>query len=460
MNLIGYISGLLSFFKDRRVINNIEQMIQKIIEKKTVRLFKVSDEKREYNRYKSLLDGSLKSVLNNDKISQALRDNSVEAMSSQNEIVLIHDPCDIRKKYSKKLENIGDVLDLDKNVINGYSSFNTVVVDNKNKRLHLVDSVVYSNKEPNFLTQKELDKYQQGELQKSKDTNQKKRVDVILKLLKEDNYINLYRITKKQLKNTSEAFKKEQADARIVHVLDCGFDDKNIFDYIDKELKDEVVARLAISRNSNDTYIDDKKKKRFFKLKDVKLANSQSFLIEKVQLKGKNYQKASCLIEYDDFRLENSTYTVIRIILKDRHGKKIFKNPMLLLTNREIKTAEQAHGIYFIYLQRSKIEGVFKFIKEVLGWEEFQVRDFESIKNIISLGFFIGGYFYAIESELIKDTTIQYICELGGGKGKYTRYYFLQGLAKILTYQAVEQFVENQGISDDEFQKMKNVLLY
>ena len=57
MNLIGYISGLLSFFKDRRVINNIEQMIPKMIEKKTIRLFKVAEDKREYNRYKTLLDG-------------------------------------------------------------------------------------------------------------------------------------------------------------------------------------------------------------------------------------------------------------------------------------------------------------------------------------------------------------------------------------------------------------------
>jgi hypothetical protein len=63
---------------------------------------------------------------------------------------------------------------------------------------------------------------------------------------------------------------------------------------------------------------------------------------------------------------------------------------MLLLTNRKIKTAEQAHGVYFTYLKRSKIEGVFKFLKDVLGWEEFRVRDFESIKNIIALCFFIG----------------------------------------------------------------------
>ena len=119
---------------------------------------------------------------------------------------------------------------------------------------------------------------------------------------------------------------------------------------------------------------------------------------------------------------------------------------------------QQAHGIYLTYLKRFKIEGVFKFLKDVLGWEELQVRDFESIKNIIALCFFIGGYFYEIESELVKNVTIQHICDLGGGKGKYTRYFFLQGLSKILTYKAVEQFIEEQDISYEQFEQMKNVL--
>jgi len=52
----------------------------------------------------------------------------------------------------------------------------------------------------------------------------------------------------------------------------------------------------------------------------------------------------------------------------------------LLITNIAVNTAEQARGIYGIYLMRAKIEAVFKFLKDVLGWEEFQVRDFESIK--------------------------------------------------------------------------------
>ncbi len=55
MNLISYVNGLLWCFKDKRIIKNIEQLIQKIMENKTIRLFTIADDKKEYNRYKSLL---------------------------------------------------------------------------------------------------------------------------------------------------------------------------------------------------------------------------------------------------------------------------------------------------------------------------------------------------------------------------------------------------------------------
>jgi hypothetical protein len=73
----------------------------------------MSNNKAEFSRYKSLIDGSLKSILDNEKISQALRKNSVEVMSEKKQIILIHEPCDIRKKYSNELENLGKVLDLE-----------------------------------------------------------------------------------------------------------------------------------------------------------------------------------------------------------------------------------------------------------------------------------------------------------------------------------------------------------
>jgi hypothetical protein len=99
-----------------------------------------------------------------------------------------------------------------------------------------------------------------------------------------------------------------------------------------------------------------------------------------------------------------------------------------------------------------------KFFKDVLGWFDIQVQDFESIKNIIALCFFIGGYFYVMKSELVKNVTFQSVCDLVSGKGKYTRYYFLQGIAKILTYNAVERFIEEQDLSSEQFEQIKNVL--
>jgi len=88
---------------------------------------------------------------------------------------------------------------------------------------------------------------------------------------------------------------------------------------------------------------------------------------------------------------------------------------------------------------------------QVLGWEEFQVRDWESIKNIIALCFFIGNYFYEIESTLIEHPTIEIICQLGDGKGIVSRFYFLKGLKKLLIANSVFQFKEDKGISDDKW---------
>ena len=90
--------------------------------------------------------------------------------------------------------------------------------------------------------------------------------------------------------------------------------------------------------------------------------------------------------------------------------------------------------IYHICLHRAKIEGVFKFLKDTLGWEEYQVRDWESIKNIIAICFFIGGYFYEIHSELTENETVQMICNLARNKGKITHHFFLEGLKLLLYY--------------------------
>ena len=120
---------------------------------------------------------------------------------------------------------------------------------------------------------------------------------------------------------------------------------------------------------------------------------------------------------------------------------------MLLITNELVNSFESAFEIYKAYLRRSKIEDVFKFLKDQLGWEEFRVRDFMVIQNIITLCFFVAGYFYENQQEIIKNSEVITICQLTKSKGKVTKHFYLEGL-KI-----VANFILSLRQSDSRFYK-------
>lgn len=455
VELSNYLSGVLSKFKDKRVVENVTGLVQNIIEHKSIKLWAISEDKAEYERSKRLLDGSLKSVLDEEKTSRAIREHSVGALGDEGRLIVLHDPCDIRKEHAEKMEKMGTVRDLDGELINGYSTFNTVGVDVKGKCLYPVDISVYSNGDEHYVTVEELAQYKKGKLQESEDEAERERARQIEQFIAEGSYLNLPRLSCRQLKQVSEAFKQKNEVISLCHVLDRQFDGVNYFEFIDQELHDEFVIRAKVSRNSNQVEPDEQRGEMVaVKLKEVEFGNTQVDVIDKLRVKKKVYQDAKCLLEWDTLTLKGQTYNVVRVTLMDRHGQPIYKQPMLLITNIVVRKAAQARGVYGTYLMRAKIEAVFKFLKEVVGWEEFQIRDYTVIKNIIALAFFVGGYFYEIGSDLTENPVIALIAQLGGGKGKVTRRYFLEGLKKLLIHQTVARFVEEQEVEADTFEQM------
>ena len=210
------------------------------------------------------------------------------------------------------------------------------------------------------------------------------------------------------------------------------------------------------TRNSEQTKINPETNRKIkVKLIDSKFANNKVYLINQMTIKGKKYQQVKCHIDWDTIILNEKKYRVVRVKLIKKDGKTMYRDPVLLITTLKIENYLDAKEIYHIYLNRTKIEGVFKFLKDTLGWEEFQVRDWESIKNIIAICYFIGGYFYEIESELIENETIEMICELAKSKGKITHYFFLEGLAILLLAWQVEKFKIKHNISDEMFKEMQ-----
>ena len=103
MLLSSYLQGLLSNFKDTRIVRNVTSLVHNIIEHKSIRLWSISNDKGQFERSKRLLDGSLKTVLDDAKTADALREFGSQDFSLPGKesdlLVLVHDPCDIRKQY-------------------------------------------------------------------------------------------------------------------------------------------------------------------------------------------------------------------------------------------------------------------------------------------------------------------------------------------------------------------------
>lgn len=404
---------------------------------------------------KTLFNGELQSVLDDVKISETLRQMSVEGLSDEDVVIALHDPCDIRKEYAEKMENLGIVRDLEGNLVNGYNTFNSVCVSGDGKRLHLSDITVYSNGDmAHYVKQSELDelvKKQVASVKKKEKVALSEREMTILELLGKDEAVNLGRVTRKQLQAVSQQFKEANPQIRVWHVLDRQFDDALLFEYISHELEDKCVIRLKSSRNANETEVDEAGKERRLKLRDAPLSGQQVEILDKVRIQKKVYQQVKRVLEWGSLTLNGESYTVVRVTLLTREGKPIFKNPMLLLTNHPVANAQEALAIYRIYLMRSKIEEVFKFVKNAVGWEEFQVRDWESIKNLIALGFFIGGYFYHLQPQLAHHPVIEWLCQLGNGKGQVSRHFFLEGLKCLLIHHHVERVREQMRLTDPDW---------
>ena len=426
-----------------------------MVSTQTTQLWTLSKDANEYERMHNLFSGKLKSVLNDEKISSALREKTAISLGNEEFVFALHDPCDIRKPYAKKLDNIGRVRDLDGNMINGYSTLGTVCLSSDAGELHFSDISVFSNGDKkHYVRQTELDAVikKQAKVKKKQEVAAlTKREKEIAELLANEAYVNLRKVVHTQLQRVSKELKKENKNLKICHVIDRQMDGVPYFSFIEEELGDFFVIRLKISRNSNEIVVNEAGKKVAIKLKDVPLPYKQVEVIDKIRLNKKIYQDVTRIVEWGTLELDEKIYSVVRIVLRNRKGKEIFLHPMLLITNLPVVKAKEAVGIYLIYLKRVKIEGVFKFVKNALGWEEFQVQDWESIKNIIALAFFIGGYFYEIEPELANNPVILWLCQLGGGKGNITRHYFLEGLKNLLIHQQVERFREKTRLRPNEW---------
>lgn len=389
------------------------------------KIWTLAADKAEYERFETLLSNdSSRNTINQDSFNELLRLNAADKIVGQPSATVIHDPCNIRKAYSEKMEKLDRVRSLDGKMINGYRTFNSVLLHGS--KISLLGCRPYSQQEDSEL---------------------------------EEDHLTNKEVSFKEIRLISKALKSDFPERRVTHIFDREADDSEYFELIDKELGDLFIFRLKTNRNSDVAYWNEEKGKEYqVKLHLKPFANCYNYVFQKFIHKGKCYQQVRAKISYEKNWVGQDYYNIIRIELSDRKGKAIFAKPMMLISNYEIPNEEIALLIFQKYLKRSKIEGLFKFLKNELGWENFQIRNFQAIKNILLLGFFVGAYFCEYESQLIDKPIVIIICNLAKSKGKVSRHFFMKGLVILAHWQLAQQFFKEHDISNDDLEKLMDLL--
>ncbi len=407
-----------------------------------LQLFRASQNKKEYEKLRrTVVAGDKAGHLNATVINDTLSAEVAEAGKDKQQVTLIHDPSELRKRHSNGLECLGKVCDLDKSIINGYSSFNTIATFDDSQKVHLMRSTLYSNKEPAFLKVDTIKKLKKEEDFVGKEDAQK--------LHDTGNYINKKIIAKQCISETSSALKKMSCDIKIEHILDREFDDMECFTWLSADLNDQFIIRMKLSRTTQS--LDSSQPAG--KLMDHDFSHREVFNLQKVSIHNKAYQDIKLMIGWEKI----GAYTVIKVELQDKKGQAIFKNPMLLLTNHEVNDASRARMIYLSYLKRWRIECVFKFIKSALGWESFRLHDFEGIKTLVALGFFIASYLYQVGEQKINGDCLAILAEIGGGKGVVSRHYIWEGIKNLLIKHKVDTAFERLKPDEDTIDNLNSI---
>ena len=93
----------------------------------STQLWSLSSDSNEYGRNLNLLSGRLKNSLTPEGINEQTLRAGLSNLSVKDRVEVIHDGSDIRKPYSKLLPHLTKVKSLEKQMVNGYNTFNSIM---------------------------------------------------------------------------------------------------------------------------------------------------------------------------------------------------------------------------------------------------------------------------------------------------------------------------------------------
>ena len=207
---------------------------------------------------------------------------------------------------------------------------------------------------------------------------------------------------------------------KATFVMDRGYDDNKMFLKLDK-LEQDYVIRLKANRkllyHNKWTTAEELRNRRKGKVKT------------NVFYKGKNHEAYLSHVKVQITASRKDIYLVLV------YG--ITEHPMMLATNKEIKSKEEVIGVARTYFSRWKIEEYFRCKKQMFQFENFRVR---KLKAINALNFyitlcmaFLGLISMESETNALKVTIIK-TADPVKQKVYFCYYRLAKGISGILSY--------------------------
>lgn len=355
-------------------------MIYGILKSKNIILSKVSDELKEPINKKNTIERLSINLSNElDPSIDSEYCKLVNEAIGENPVILVDDS-DVIKPCGYKFESLGKVRDgssKEKKIEKGYMVTEMLALTKEKKNPLSLFSHIHSSEEKDY---------------ESTNSITYKGLDKVIKTI----------------------------NGKGTFVFDRGYDMNELFKYMYKNEQDFVI-RLT------------EKRKLFHKgrwYKSSVLRDSRKGKIKTTVYFEK--ENCECYISHLNVKITADKRNV-RLVLV--YG--LSDTPMMLVTNKVIKSKEDAISILRLYMSRWRIEEYFRFKKNEYNFEDFRVRNLKAINNLNKLLTYAIGFVGLMQEKHKKNKLANKMIKNAKGLRTDILFYYYQmsqGIKNTLAY--------------------------
>lgn len=334
-------------------------------------------------------------------IEGKLAEVAKERLAGEEEVLCIVDGSDLRKAASASLEHLDIVRDLNGELVPGYPTMNVLGIGASGKRALLYHNL-YSSRAPGF---------------KSRGLE-----------------------IKAALAKSHERLQAVGVQRRLF-VADSELDDAKVY----RQLQEQGDGYLIRVQHENR-----KVKRRQGESCELAEAAAQAPCLANLQLKlwvkeeGRKKRREVSAKVYAGSVVSNwGEAWVVRVEPQGKGSKwqGLPKEGWLLLTSLPVVDEASARRVVQAYMQRWSVEETFSWTKQLLGWEEVRVLEFEALRSLVALAWVAAAFVFEMGATLDWPEVV-ILAQLGGWvphkKRPPGKQVMLRGLAQLLNYYATQ----------------------